>query len=47
MHLKTWHAIGLIVAVSVAVTLLEVTRDTRFTLVQAGGIPAVASAAAR
>lgn len=32
MHLRTWHAITLIVAVSVAVTMLEVTPDTRFTL---------------
>ncbi|HEX6994489.1 MAG TPA: ferredoxin reductase family protein [Gammaproteobacteria bacterium] len=32
MHFKTWHAIGLIAAVSLAVTMHEVTRDTRFTL---------------
>jgi predicted ferric reductase len=32
LHFKTWHAIGLIAAISVAVTMEEVTRDTRFTL---------------
>lgn len=32
MHFKTWHVIGLIAAVSLAVTMQEVTRDTRFTL---------------
>jgi predicted ferric reductase len=32
LHFKTWHAVGLIAAVSLAVTMEEVTRDTRFTL---------------
>lgn len=32
MHFKTWHAIALLAAVSLAVTMEEVTRDTRFTL---------------
>jgi len=32
VHLKTWHAIGLIAAASLAVTMQEVTRETRFTL---------------
>jgi predicted ferric reductase len=32
VHFKTWHAVGLIAAISLAVTMEEVTRDTRFTL---------------
>ena len=49
MHFKAWHAIGLIAAVSLAVTMPEVTRDTRFTLEAlslAAGVTALALMAA-